>query len=499
MPSACSKPANRRIAHISKPATCEAPRVWRRGLLGITSSFGGLAVAEGLLQRAGEWLAAADASPEHALVAVTKAHLTLLAHKDLRAARALVSSAIDAARASRCRDFEVLAQALEGLALVTEGSVSDGMSRLDAATAAALSGELNDLTAIATTCCYLINGCERVRDYDRAAQWCARVRDLAERFGSAPLLGICRTQYAGVLMSRGDWVAAETELQTAVEVLARTRPALVRAGTARLGELRRRQGRWEEAAELFHRVETTPLGQLGLAEMAFDQGDSASAADRVERYLRRFPPDDRTERASGLELLVRVRLALDELHLAETALDELESIAETIGTDPLRGSASLASGIVEFARGLFDIARRHLEDAIDFFERSGCPFEAGRARLELAVALGALGRPASHEARSAQNIFVRLGATRLAERADALARSLDQSGSTPAAGPHAPLTERELSVLRLISEGLGDKEIAARLFLSPHTVHRHVSNILVKLDQPSRSAAVARAAREGFL
>lgn len=54
-------------------------------------------------------------------------------------------------------------------------------------------------------------------------------------------------------------------------------------------------------------------------------------------------------------------------------------------------------------------------------------------------------------------------------------------------------------MLRLISQGLGDKEIAARLFLSPHTVHRHVSNILVKLDQPSRAAAVALAVRDQLI
>jgi DNA-binding NarL/FixJ family response regulator len=61
------------------------------------------------------------------------------------------------------------------------------------------------------------------------------------------------------------------------------------------------------------------------------------------------------------------------------------------------------------------------------------------------------------------------------------------------------LTTRELEVLRLVAEGLSDREIAGTLELSEHTVHRHVSNILTKTGLPSRSAAVAQATRSGLL
>jgi DNA-binding NarL/FixJ family response regulator len=60
------------------------------------------------------------------------------------------------------------------------------------------------------------------------------------------------------------------------------------------------------------------------------------------------------------------------------------------------------------------------------------------------------------------------------------------------------LTVREREVLRLVAEGLSDREIAQRLVLSPHTVHRHVANIRTKLDRPSRAAAVAYAARHNL-
>jgi pimeloyl-ACP methyl ester carboxylesterase/DNA-binding CsgD family transcriptional regulator len=61
------------------------------------------------------------------------------------------------------------------------------------------------------------------------------------------------------------------------------------------------------------------------------------------------------------------------------------------------------------------------------------------------------------------------------------------------------LTSRETEVLTLVAAGLSDGEIAERLVLSPHTVHRHVANIRTKLGLPTRAAAVAAAARRGLL
>jgi pimeloyl-ACP methyl ester carboxylesterase/DNA-binding CsgD family transcriptional regulator len=61
------------------------------------------------------------------------------------------------------------------------------------------------------------------------------------------------------------------------------------------------------------------------------------------------------------------------------------------------------------------------------------------------------------------------------------------------------LTSREREVLTLVASGLSDSEIADRLMLSPHTVHRHVANVRTKLGLRTRAAAVAVAARRGLL
>jgi DNA-binding CsgD family transcriptional regulator len=129
-------------------------------------------------------------------------------------------------------------------------------------------------------------------------------------------------------------------------------------------------------------------------------------------------------------------------------------------------------------------------------------YEAARARLDLARCLARLERigPAREEARAALEAFQRLGAAREAARADGVLKEL--TGAAPDAARRlsdSGLTAREIEVLRLVAEGLGDKEIADRLCLSGHTVHRHISNIRIKLGLPSRAAAVAWAAKHGVL
>jgi LuxR family maltose regulon positive regulatory protein len=69
----------------------------------------------------------------------------------------------------------------------------------------------------------------------------------------------------------------------------------------------------------------------------------------------------------------------------------------------------------------------------------------------------------------------------------------------PESGQIEPLSERELEVLELFAEGLSNREIASRLFLSLHTIKTHCSNIYGKLGVHSRTQAVARARALGLL
>jgi DNA-binding NarL/FixJ family response regulator len=172
-----------------------------------------------------------------------------------------------------------------------------------------------------------------------------------------------------------------------------------------------------------------------------------------------------------------------------------------VGTRPLRASLNLCEGLVAAAAGDQDEARERLEDAVELFAASGASFELGRARLELARVLASLGREdaAVREATLALRGLDEIGATAEAACARELLASLGAAPRARAAPRNQLLTPRELEVLRLVSEGLTDGEIATRLVLSKHTVHRHVQKIYARLGCSSRAAAVAKANQLGLL
>jgi len=337
------------------------------------------------------------------------------------------------------------------------------------------------------------------------------MREVGERWGARQLIGVCRSTYGRVLATSGDWEGAEGELVAAVADLEATRPGQASGGLSRLGELRARQGRTDEARELFERA--GPSGVLGLGELDLVDGRAADAADAAERVLRRLPAADVLGRVPALELLVRARAELGAVDGAREAFAELERACALLGTPYLLGRVRLAAARLALAAGDHEEARRASEDAIDRLSDATAPYDAAVARLSLARALLGLGREdsAAAAARGARDAFATLGADRELRAAEELlagaspARAAADRGSTAsvpdprAARALAELSPRELEVLRLVAQGLGDAEIAERLVLSPHTVHRHVANIRTKLRLPSRSAAVAYAARAGLL
>ncbi|HVM43709.1 MAG TPA: helix-turn-helix transcriptional regulator [Gemmatimonadales bacterium] len=457
------------------------------------------AVANGWLERARRLLEGRERSSEYGWLLVREGEIEIYRLHDPQKARELAHRAAELGRALDDPGVEMIALALEGLALVTEGHVEDGMRRLDEATAAATAGEVKELHAVGVVCCWQMFACERVRDYERAAQWCIRVKEFAKRWRNLPLSAVCRSQYAGVLIWRGEWAAAEAELAAAASDLGATKPAMAGQAIARLGELRFRQGRLDEAAGLFDQGGSYPAASLGRATLMLERGAARDAAVETERLLRQLRPEDRTSRAALVELAVRARAGYGDVEDAAAHLAELERIAADVGTDPLRASAAAARGALAAARGHHKAAALCLEESADLYRKSAAPFEEGRTRLDLAAELARIGQRdrARREAAQATEALRRLGAAGAAARGDALAAEL---ASPERRGPAAaPLTPRQLEILRLVARGATNAEIARRLALSEHTVKRHVANLLTRLSLKSRAAAAAHAAKLGLL
>jgi len=295
------------------------------------------------------------------------------------------------------------------------------------------------------------------------------------------LFGYCRTHYAGVLTARGDYDGAEEELRGAALLFAAGAPGVAFETDLMLAELRRRQGRLEEAAELARMHAWHPSAQLVLAELAWDRGQVADAREALDRRCRRLEAGA-VDDASALFLAVRIAAAEGDAEAASAAAGDLRVLADRAETLPLRATANAAEGIAGTS------PRASLEDAADLWVRAGMPYEAARAE----TALAALTDDEAARERAARRL------PELGSKVDV--RTLDTplalAGHLPREGE---LSGRELQVLALVADGLSDGEIADRLVLSRHTVHRHVANIRAKLRQPSRAAAAAKAARDGLI
>jgi LuxR family maltose regulon positive regulatory protein len=458
---------------------------------------GALAVASGWLRRAGRLLEPLEPGPDHGWLAFHEGYIAGMCGDRVKAGELGVRAA-QLGRRFDVPDLEMLGLALQGASLVAVAQVEEGMRCLDEATATALTGEATVPISSAWTCCFLVSACTAVLDYERAFEWCDRIAEFAERYGSRYMLAFCRAEYGAVHLWRGRWADAATLLEASIEDFSRSRPAWAKGPLVTLAELRRRQGRPAEVLRLLDQAGASAAAQLCRARLALDRGETLRAAELGQRVLRQLPEAGKLDRAPALELLVRARVARGELEEAASALATLRDIERLVGTAPLRACTDLAEGVLAAAGGEHERARPLLEDALDCFQRIGAPFEASQVRIELATSLAALGRTgeAEREAVTAQDGLVELGANAEAERARRLLDGPIRGGGDGAR--LARITPREQQVLEQLARGLTNRQIAERLVLSEHTVHRHVTNILRKLDLSSRTAAAAYAARSGL-
>ena len=445
------------------------------------------AVALAWLQRGRALLEGQPPCMELGFLILVEADIHLLSRGDPARGEQLSREALELARTTGDVDVEAVALAILGSAQIAAGAVGEGLKNLDAGAALAVSEEFGDAASPGWTLCHTVSGCAHAGDFDRAEQWCRALHSWSAAWRARHFFGICRTAYGGVLVARGDWSLADEELSTAIDDIQTTRPALHAPTAARLAELRARQGRLEEARKLFESALPLPDAHVGLGELDLQAGDSTAAVEVAERVLRQLDESSSFERLPSLELLARARAAEGKADAARAALEQISD--EGLATPYFRGRVCLVTAEVVAAAGDHEAARRAAEDAVDCFAQCSAPYEGARARLLLAEALEALGRAdrAAAESRAAKEALALLGTGIAGGNAD---------------GPQASggeLSPREVDILRLVAEGMSDSAIAEHLFLSPHTVHRHVANIRTKLRARSRAAAVAEATKLGLL
>ena len=394
-------------------------------------------------------------------------------------------------------EFEALGY-LGGLFIMTD-RVEEGLAFLDEMMAAVCAGEMTEVTEVDRLFCGFFWACELVNDVPRADQWMRAAADLMSR--RKFVAAFCRAHYGGILTAAGRWAEAETELLAASSHFEREVSTRREAALIRLGDLRVRQGRLEDAAELLTGLEAHPDAVRALAGLYFARAETARRprpARTGHGKARRSVPEVGGSTMVGplLALLVDVHLAEGDIDAAARAAARLRRIADAQGQRvpasrcrPRRGAG------VHRER---DRETRAPVCTTPWTASSGprCRWSsrahAWRWRASLAESSPEV---AVAEAKLALEGFERLEAARHADAAAQMLRSLGAPARTGPKGVGA-LTKREAEVLQLIGAGLSNPEIADRLYIARKTVEHHVGRVLTKLGLRNRAEAAALATRE---
>jgi DNA-binding CsgD family transcriptional regulator/tetratricopeptide (TPR) repeat protein len=416
---------------------------------------------------------------------------------DHKAAHAAASQAADIGDRHNDPDLSAFGRTLAGRALILQGRLSDGLSLLDEAMVAATSGVLSPHTT-GLLYCFAIAACQQSHALDRAREWTSALSAWCDAQPQlVPFAGACLVHRSEIMQLGGAWSDAIEEARRAMARLPPSRGHELSLAHYQEGEIHRLRGEHAEAERAYalareHGRDPHP-GQA-LLRVAQGRVDLAAAAtNRVLSAMR-----DPLQRTRFLPAHVEIMLAASEVSEARKAADELGDLSRSFGMEVLGAMAAHAKGAVALAEGDARTALELLRSAQDVWQRIGAPYIGARIRLLVARAFYALGdrEGTALELEAARKVFVQLGAAPDVAATNALiAEPVDTAARPDTHG----LSAREVEVLRLVASGKTNKAIAGELFLSEKTVDRHVSNIFVKIDVPSRAAATAWAFKHGLV
>jgi DNA-binding NarL/FixJ family response regulator len=442
-------------------------------------------------------------------------HLAMADHRRWRAgygeAIELSSLAIEEADEAQRVDLRARALGLRGVAQAKGGKFEDGLESVRTGLALALD---EDLTPVAAELYQRLS----LVLYDGADY-----RQAEEALDTA--LGLCRTgEDAGteiacvtcliyVLRERGEWQRAEEmgreliDSGTAVWV-AEGLLGAIHAFRGKLTPARRMLTASRAVSSSVRHYNMFIDSTTSLAIVAAAEG----LDDEVGRYCRELisrweESQDHHYAVWGMRWAASWFARHGDRGGANACAEALGTMASDAGHGDALAALAQAIGELALLEGDEAAAAEHLCRAVELHRALAIPHERAQVELRAGVALAAAGQ--REEAlerlcdayRNATKLGARPVAAEAAREVAAMGESVAQRlGSRAAtAADEVKLTRRELEVLRHVSVGRTNREIAEELFISPRTVDMHVRNLLGKLDCRSRMEASHRAGELGLL
>lgn len=380
-----------------------------------------------------------------------------------------------------------------GQTRIREEDFSEGTKLLDEAMVSVVAEETSPVVT-GIVYCNVLGTCHKICDMHRAREWTAAMSRWCDSQSElVPYRGQCLVRRAKIMQLQGDWENAMNEIEKAHKLAGKSMPPAEGEAWYCQGELYRLQGNFSKAETSYRRANQLgwkPQPGLALLKLEGDQPEAAMEAIRQAEQESRDP----FKRSEILPAFIEIMLETDRLQDAQNAADELSGLSEKLDTQYLRAVATRARGQVLMKENKPREALNSLLDAWSTLKHMGALYESARTRVLIGLAYRAVDAPdtAELELDAARWMFRRLGAEHDLTKIDMLMRNTDTEEK------HG-LTPRELEVLCCLATGKTNKEIAQELYISERTVDSHVSNILGKLNLPSRAAATAYAFKHNLL